>query len=301
MSQKKVDAKASTGLSLDDIKRVAVTAMFADDELFDTLVLKGGNALNLIHRLGTRASLDLDFSMQHDWPEDAETFCKRVGRTLDKTFRQSGYAVFDVKLEEKPKAISEDMADFWGGYSVEFKLIPVDQFDMYVGEIDELRKRAVSIGQGKKFLIDMSRFEYVTGKQVAELDGYRIYVYSPEMIVCEKLRAICQQMPEYGPVIKRSRPGTARARDFIDIHVLVKTLALDLTHDHTQEILSGMFAVKKVPLALLGKISDYREFHRSDYPAVAATVAADTQLEEFDFYFDFVLELVGKLEALWNV
>lgn len=301
MIKKSTADKTDTGLSLEEIKRVAVTAMFADDELFDNLVLKGGNAMNLIHRLGSRASIDLDFSMQHDLPEGVDKFCSRVERALSKTFRLYGYEVFDVKMEEKPKAISEDMADFWGGYAVEFKLIPLALYEKYATDINELRKYAVAIGQGKKFLIDVSRFEYTYGKQEADLDGYRIYVYSPQMIVCEKLRAICQQMPEYGPVIKRARPGSARARDFVDIHVLVTSLYLDVTLESTQEILSGMFQVKKVPLELLGRIEAYREFHRPDFPAVLATVNAETKLEEFDFYFEFVLDLVAKLKPLWNV
>ena len=293
--------KTDGGLSLEQIKRIAVTAMFSDDELFDRLVLKGGNALRLIHRLGTRASLDLDFSMQLDWPEDAETFFRRVEKALTSTFRQNGYAVFDVRMEEKPKAISKDMASFWGGYAVEFKLIPLAQFELYASELNELRRHAVSIGQGKKFLIDVSRFEYVVGKREVDFDGYRIFVYSPQMIVCEKLRAICQQTPEYGRVISRDRPGSARARDFVDIHVLMTSLDLDFALEQTQETLSGMFLAKKVPLSLLGKIEAYREFHRTDFPAVLATVDAGAKLEAFDYYFDFVLALVAKLEPLWNV
>lgn len=290
--------KADTRLSLEQIKRITVTAMFADDELFDSLVLKGGNALNLIHRLGSRASIDLDFSMQHDF-DGMDRFCARVERALNKTFRLNGYEVFDVKLEEKPKEVTADIADFWGGYAIEFKLISVVLYNANAMKIDELRKYALEIGQKKKFLIDISRFEYTYGKQEAEVDGYRIYVYSPEMIVCEKLRAICQQMPEYGPVIKRNRRGAARARDFVDIHVLMTSLCLDVTLEKNQEILLGMFSVKKVPLALLGQIGKYREFHRSDFPSVLAT--SGPEIKEFDFYFEFVLQLVDKLKPLWNV
>ncbi len=301
MTKNTNSGKVNSVLSLEQIKRVAVTAMFADDELFDNLVLKGGNALNLIHQLGSRASLDLDFSMQHDFPESQEEFCQRVCLALNKTFIQNGYAVFDVKMEIKPKAITLDMADFWGGYAVEFKLIPLALYEVHKADIVKLRKQAVSIGQGKKFLIDVSRFEYTVGKQEAYLDGYRIYVYSPQMIVCEKLRAICQQMPEYGPVIKRARPGSARARDFLDIHVLMTKLCIDLELEENLRILSGMFQVKRVPISFLGKIAEFREFHRADFPSVLATVDAASKLEEFDYYFDFVLEQVAKLKPLWNV
>ncbi|MBV6273821.1 hypothetical protein KVP09_13005 [Alcaligenaceae bacterium CGII-47] len=98
-------------------------------------------------------------------------------------------------------------ATFWGGYGFEFKLIDTALFNAYEVDLDKLRKHALNLGQGKKFLIDVSRYEYTQHKQSMELDGYAIHVYSPEMIVCEKRRAMCQQMPEYGPIIKRARQG----------------------------------------------------------------------------------------------
>lgn len=287
-------------LSLEQIKRIAVTAMFADDVMSDTLVLKGGNALSLVHGIGSRYSMDLDFSMQDDLPEDVEVFRDRVDRALNKTFRPNGYVVFDVKMEQRPKTTSVDLAGFWGGYALEFKLIAYAQFKEFEEDLEQLRKRAVSIGQGKKFLIDVSRFEHIDGKVLVELDGYQISVYSPEMIVCEKLRAICQKMPEYANVIRRERTGNARARDFFDIHEMITQGALYLPTEHTQGTLKGMFDAKKVPLSLLGKIGEFRDFHRVDFDAVRDTVAPGTKVEDFDFYFDYVLELVVKLEPLWN-
>jgi len=50
-----------------------------------------------------------------------------------------------------------------------------------------------------------------------EFGEYSIPVYTLEMIAIEKLRATCQQMPEYG--IRGA--ATQRARDFYDIHLIV--------------------------------------------------------------------------------
>jgi predicted nucleotidyltransferase component of viral defense system len=301
----KKKAKPQSGnpkaLTLEGVKRAAVIAMFSDNELFDSLVLKGGNALDLIHKLSERASVDLDFSMEHDIQESTEDFCKRVESALNKTFQGYGYSVFDVKMEERPEVISAEVADFWGGYAVEFKLVSSELYKGNEGSLDELRKYALTLGRGKKFLIDVSRFEYTTGKQEAELDGYRIYVYSPEMIVCEKLRAICQQMPEYGPIVKRGRQGSARARDFWDIYVLVNSLRLDFADMKNVDILREMFRAKRVPMELLNNIGNYRDFHRADFPSVAATVKAGVKLEEFDFYFNFVLDIVKKLKSLGHI
>ena len=43
-----------------------------------------------------------------------------------------------------------------------------------------------------------------------------------------------------------------------------------------------------------------RGFHRSDFPSVMNTVRADVQLKSYDTYFDFLVDLAGGLETLWN-
>lgn len=293
--------RAELSPMLDEIKRLTIVAMFSDDELFDHLVLKGGNALDVIHRLSTRASIDLDFSMQDDFPEGVDAFGRRVEKALQRTFRSHGYEVFDVRMQQKPNQLSEDVANFWGGYQVEFKLVTQKTYEEVGADISQLRKRGLRLGQGQKFLIDISRFEYTLGKQSKSLDGYTIYVYSPEMILCEKLRAICQQMPEYGPIVKRGRPGSPRARDFVDIYALTDATRINLRSEDTRVMLAEMFKAKRVPLQLLNSISDFREFHRKDFAAVRDTLKAGVQVEPFDFYFDHVLKLVNELEAFWDV
>lgn len=286
---------------LDKIKILAVQAMFSDDELLEQLVLKGGNAMALVHQISARASVDLDFSLKQDFGGDIAGAETRIFRALTGTFRASGFEVFDFRMLEKPRAITEDMRHFWGGYAVEFKLVSSDLFAEHRDDLEVLRRRAVNLGSGTKFLIDISRFEYVDDKQPVDFEGYMIYVYSPVMIVCEKLRAICQQMPEYGPIIKRDRAGSARARDFVDIFVLMETLKLDLTTEKTVQILRSMFDVKKVPLAFLGKVPEVYEFHRAGFAAVEATVTPEFELKEFRFYFDYVLALINKLKPAWDV
>ena len=125
------------------------------------------------------------------------------------------------------------------------------------------------------------------------MDSYTIYVYSPAMIVVEKLRAICQQMPEYA---LRSQPSP-RARDFYDIWRVMTKTGLELAAPEIIELARHIFAAKKVPLALLGRLSEQREVHRPDWPAVVAAVAET--LNDFDFYFNFVMERVAALQTLW--
>ncbi|OZI62692.1 nucleotidyl transferase AbiEii/AbiGii toxin family protein [Bordetella genomosp. 11] len=287
--------------SIDQIKRLVVKAILSDDTLFENLVLKGGNAIDLIHQITARASVDIDFSMPGDFPGGGDELRRRVDGALRRIFSMAGYRVFDLKMLEKPEHLSEDMAGFWGGYCFEFKLISEALHKQHGPNVDALRKYALNLGQGKKFLIDVSRHEYVEHKRSMEFEGYIIYVYSPEMIVCEKLRAICQQMPEYGPIIHRGRPGSARARDFVDVYYLTKMLDLNVTTDEYRTVIAEMFERKRVPLSLLGRIRDYREFHRADFAAVQATMSPNLALEDFDTYFDFTLDLVAQLQPLWHV
>ena len=291
-----VKKKIDELLALDQIKKLAITAMFSDDDLLDQLVLKGGNAMALIHKLTSRESIDIDFSMRHDFPDGPEAVQARIEIALQRTFRPAGYEPFDFKMEERPAEVSPDLADFWGGYGVEFKLVPNAQFAELKSDLPKLRNAALSIGQGRKFFIDISRFEYIDDKEPKDLDGYRIYVYSPLMIACEKLRAICQQMNEYAPVVKRdNRPGSQRARDFLDIHVLVENLRLDMLSPKAIDITRQMFALKRVKLDWLGNIENYREFHRQGFPSVKDTVSRNFDLQEFDFYVDYVVKLANDI------
>lgn len=49
-------------MDYETIRRTALTAMFASDELYDLLVLRGANAL-LAHGVSRRSSLDLDLAL----------------------------------------------------------------------------------------------------------------------------------------------------------------------------------------------------------------------------------------------
>ena len=126
------------------------------------------------------------------------------------------------------------------------------------------------------------------------MDHFTIWVYTPAMVATEKLRAICQQMPEYA-----SGPPARRARDFYDIFIAVTRAGVDLTNDENRNLIKAMFAVKRVPLPLLERVVWQREVHRPDWPSVTASVPE--RLEEFDFYFDFVVEQIKALKSLWDI
>jgi len=287
---------------LKKIRKLAIIAMFSDDDLMQRLVLKGGNALDIAYSMEFRSSIDLDFSMDGDFtPEDKVAMKRKIEKCLEETFRQEGYKVFDVTFTEKPPEITPDMADFWGGYLIEFKIIGTSKYQELVHDLDSLRKSAeeVDTSNRRKFRIEISKFEDCVRKREKEMDHYTIYVYSPEQIIVEKIRSICQQMPEYRLIVK-SRSQSPRPKDFLDIFVTIKHFDIDLTTPDNIDLMKCSFASKRVPLGLIGKIRDSREYHREGFEAVKDTVYRGTNLEEFDFYFDYVVGESQKLKALWE-
>lgn len=299
MKQKGAPALSLGADKLDLIKRTAIVAMFADDELMDLLVLKGGNAMDIVHQVSSRASVDLDFSIDADL--DYDVVLTKVQVALSRTFAMEGYHAFDIKMRARPGNMPDDLAVFWGGYLVEFKLISIARAKVLNDDLEKLRREAINLGEGPRFTMDISRHEYTAGKQEHELLGYTIYAYSPLMIVCEKLRAICQQMPAYAEVIQRKGLGNQRARDFIDIEALVRKFDVDIGTEPALTMVRQMFSLKRVPLESLRDIGSTGDFHALGFDEVKATMRAGVQLKPFDYYVDFVVDQCKKLEPLWNI
>jgi len=281
---------------IDKIKRLTIIAMVSDDYLMEQLVLKGGNAIDIVYQLSGRASIDLDYSIPNDFNRDELLdISKTINTVLSATFAEEGLSVFDLKFEAKPSGIGQmDEMEFWGGYSIEFKLVSSDYLSEHSDNLRLLRSHASIVGLDNRrtFKIDIGKFEYCSGKVAKELDGYTLYVYSTEMLVLEKLRAICQQIPEYRDIVK-SHPPAARARDFFDIYTITRKFPIDMNSQRIKDLLAAIFAVKKVPLDYLKQVSSYRDFHRSDFVSVQDTVKSGVKLKDFDFYFDYVINMIN--------
>jgi predicted nucleotidyltransferase component of viral defense system len=206
------------------IRKAILAAVAADEFLMERLVLKGGNALELVHGIGQRASLDMDFSTEGDF-EDWKVLGDHLFTALKDRLDAAGFVLFDEKLQPRPPTSEQVDAD-WGGYRAEFKVINRAKYLRLNRDLDAMRRDSETVGPGheRKFTIDISKHEHCAGKVSVEVDAFPIYVYTPEMIAVEKLRAICQQMREY----QRRKNPTARPRDFYDIHSIVVQKSLDL-------------------------------------------------------------------------
>lgn len=280
-------------LRVDEIKRLAIIAMASDDTLVETLVLKGGNAIDLMYREKdgnlSRASYDLDFSISGDFDETLSDISDRIERTLIKTFLEQKFVVFDYKFSVKPSVANEQVKDFWGGYNVSFKLATPEAVRGAAGNLDKLRRTAMGIlpNGSTRFEIEISKYEYTGGKVEAEVDGYHIFIYSAEMIVFEKLRAICQQLLQYAEVIPSHSPRP-RARDFYDIYLLMNQHQINAASPDSKQLLQYIFEAKRVPTRFIKLIKDNLNIHRQDWQSVLDTLSAKEEVKSFDFYVDFV-------------
>ncbi len=235
-----------------EIRRLAIISMFSDDTLMEQLVLKGGNALNLVHGLGSRTSLDIDLSLDGDFADAADAE-QRIFRALASRFAAAGYHVFDLRFLRKPAEAKDARFTVMSGYTVEFKLVENSRSELTREDVSKARREALVVGpeQQRVFRIEISKFEYCKGKVEVDLDAHTVYVYTPVMIAIEKLRALCQQMKEY-----TLRPyKTARARDFYDIHVILEAVRPNLGSADHLELARNIFVAKEVPAMLIGEIA----------------------------------------------
>ena len=282
---------------LNKIKRLTVSALVADDLLMGILVFKGGNALNLAYDISNRGSIDIDFSMEKDFTESEKNRIKnQASNLLNTEFSKAGLVVFDVKFYEKPQHIHQDVESFWGGYCIEFKIISVEKYNEFSSDEEKIRRSAIPTAGNNStvFQVEISKYEYVAQKQAKDIEGATVYVYSPEMLALEKLRALCQQVKQYKEVVKSITPKS-RASDFFDIYNLTQHFIIDFRSKENIELAKLIFDAKHVPLNYISQIQNSKELHRLSWETVQNTVSQTEKLMDFEFYFDFVLKTFKHL------
>ncbi len=276
---------------------MTISALVSDDILIGILVLKGGNALNLAYDITSRGSIDIDFSMEKDFTKQEKIRIQnKLSYLLNQEFAKENYVVFDIKLSDRPEKIKKEIKTFWGGYLLEFKVISSEIFNEYKNDEEALRRRALPIHKDNstKFTVDISKYEYIAKKRLRDIEGTIVSVYSPEMLAIEKLRALCQQNQDYKNIILSFTPKS-RARDFYDIYNISTSFSIDFDSAENIELCHHIFAAKRVPLSYIPRIEEQREFHRQSWESVKDTVDPKERLKEFDFYFDYTLNLFKQL------
>jgi len=282
---------------IDRIKRLTISALVSDNSLMGTLVLKGGNALDLAYDITIRGSMDIDFSLETDFSElEKNRIRNDLEHLLNSEFIKEELVVFDVKLSEKPKVIEDVVKDFWGGYLVEFKIISLEDYKKYEDDFEDIRRNAIALhaNNSTRFTIDISKYEYVAKKVAKDLEGATVYVYTPEMLAIEKLRALCQQNPKYKDIVLRMTPKS-RARDFFDIYNINGSFTIDFKSEENVKLCQDIFEAKRVPMEYIKELDAQRNLHKESWERVLNTIDPAIVPEDFDFYFDYVLKLFSHL------
>ena len=284
----------------DEIRNTTLKAIFSNERLNKNLVLKGGNALKL-YGIVERESQDLDFSIKETIRFTEKEEGKEFQKSISEAFIKKGYFVNDFKFILKPKERHESLPPFWGGYKITFTLLDTSLYQDIIASqapenMKELNRYAIPFeGDGKKIEIDLSYDEYVENKLDYDLDGTKIYLYSPIMIVYEKIRASCQQLDEYPLTTNKTR-----ARDLYDIYKsLTNSKQMELREQvlsvENFYILENIFRVKEVPFGLMKKLETKKEDLKIDYEEKVLPQVSSRNQEDFEFIFDYNQKLFNDL------
>jgi predicted nucleotidyltransferase component of viral defense system len=273
-------------MKIEDVINEVVIAIYGSPSLAKLLVLKGGCAMRMFDEHNTRLSIDADFSIE-DVLTDTDPVFREMEACFTTRFATHGFDLLDFKAARKPKKLRRGFPAWWGGWACEFKLVEKKHRKKSL----ETRRRNALIPAGAnspKIQIDLSEHEYCGKPRTKTFHGTSIRGYSSEMLVLEKLRAICQQHPDYP---YRQQPKN-RARDFYDISTLT-----DDTSDKfircCQDHLKAVFKAKEVPQWILRALWDDDAFvdeFRLGFDQVKTTVRG--RLDDFNTYLEHVRFLV---------
>ncbi len=281
-------------MDINEVIETALIAIYKDDVLNETLYLKGGQALRFSENLTDRFSKDIDFSIRGKLI-NGDPFFKNLKRALYKEFISKGFYLFDFKPIKKPKIKKVGTPDFWGGWRIEFKIINSNK---KVLPTEEMRRQALMpLGSNSTAIpIDVSEYEYCQSIEKVKIKSVEVQSYSRLLIVLEKLRAICQQHPDYKLV---SSTPKDRSRDYYDIErLLLKAISentMDIFIDEARKHISGVFNAKEVPLVLLGKIfeKNFMDIQELGWKGLRSTVSVKVQ--DFEYYNETLKSFIQEL------
>jgi predicted nucleotidyltransferase component of viral defense system len=273
-------------MKIEDAITEVVIAIYGSPSLAKLLILKGGSAMRMFDEQNARLSIDADFSIQ-DVLTNTDPVFQEMADCFVTRFSAHGFDLIDFKAVKKPKKLRRGFPEWWGGWACDFKLVDKKHRQKTL----ETRRRNALIPEGAnspKIQIDLSEHEYCGKQRTKMIHGTRIRAYSREMLVLEKLRAICQQHPDY-PYRQQTKN---RARDFYDISALTDDTSDEFIR-RCQYHLQAVFDTKEVPLWILRALWDDDAFideFRLGFDQVKNTVRG--RLDDFSTYLERVRFLV---------
>lgn len=265
-------------MKIEEVITQTIIAIYSTPSLSKTLFLKGGSALRLFDNLTSRLSIDTDFSVHTDINNESKFF-QDLKSSVSAHFQRKEFDIIDFKWNRKPKKIRAGYPDWWGGWLCEFKLVSFQ----HRGKVIETKRRNALIPDGansSKVTMEISKHEYCGKKRTKTIQGVKIFGYSRELLVLEKIRAICQQHPDYA-----YRSSKNRARNFYDIYELTANTD-DSFISRCRSLIEKVFRAKEVPLKILASLweVDFIDEQRRGFDAVKDTVIGE--IHDFDVYVE---------------
>ena len=284
----------------EDVRKITLRAIAIFNDVGDCgeLVFKGASALELIYG-HPRSSRDLDFSYSDKIPKKKFEKCKRLFfDILQDTFSEFGYIVLRPRWEPRPPNRKIEDFPFWRGHRISFDIMPHDAYEEILARYPSQKERDKRLSDPSNYQrcrVDISEKEYTDAAQEVNFEGYNLKVYTSVMIVCEKLRAICQQTPDY--LQKFGKIPKSRLRDFYDIYIVNQRYSIDWANKENLFILKAMFEVKEVDLSLLLKIGSEEvkkiHDHPGEFKRLEDTVKGE--LKDFEVYYNYVVKLAQEI------
>ncbi len=275
-------------MKIDEALTLTIVGIYSSPAISHNLFLKGGSALRLFDDLTSRLSIDADFSTTENIKNEKEFF-NTIKSSVGAKFLELQYDIIDFKWERRPRKKRQGTPDWWGGWACEFKLVSFQ----HRGKSDEAMRRDALIPEGansSKIIVEISEYEYCDDSRTKIIQGVTVHGYSRELLVLEKLRAICQQHPSY-----KRRLSKNRARDFYDIYELTVNSDNNFTNRCSKHI-NKVFEAKEVPLDILSSLWKDEAFvdeHRRGFDEVRDTVSGDVY--DFDIYLEHLRFLVLEI------
>lgn len=274
-------------MKIDDVITETIIAIYRIPALSKRLFLKGGSAMRLFDNLTSRLSMDADFSIAKTVDND-KAFFSAINSSVRKSFYKLNFEVIDFKWNRKPKSRKKDMPDWWGGWLCEFKLVSRD----HRGKSIETKRRNSLIpdeANSSKIIVEISEHEYCGKRRTKKIRDVKVLGYSRELLVLEKLRAICQQHPDYIYRLSKNR-----ARDFYDIYELTSHAEDNFARNCSRHI-KNVFKAKEVPIKILRSLwrDDFIDEQRRGFDQVKDTVRGE--IHSFDVYVEHIRFFVKEI------
>jgi hypothetical protein len=271
-------------MNIEEVIKETILALYQSGDLASSLFLKGGSALRIFDNQTARLSIDADFSVESE-VDDPEKFFYTIQSCVEGRFKQHQLEVIDFISKKKPKVSPENRPDWWGGWACEFKLVD----EIHREKTHRTKQRNALVPEGSnspKITIDISEHEYCGTHRTRNISGIKILGYSRELLVLEKLRAICQQHPDY-----EFRLSKNRSRDFYDIYALTSDMDEAFIKKCSRHLVK-VFAAKEVPLEILQAIwnEEFIDEQRRGFEQVKDTVRG--KVHDFDVYVEHMRFLI---------